>query len=598
MLNRSAVGGIIGKLSFDASEPLARPVLEQMLDTVARRTVSAPGSGFRDVYTAPGLALGWCADVDETAPGAAGAATADAGVRAVADARLTNARDIRSRLSREGHRFTDGSDAELIAHAYEQWGTRFVARLRGPFAFALWDDRRRRLVLGRDHLGIRPLYFALLPGHGVVFASDLRALFCEPGVTRDWCATGIDAYLALGYVPAPLTAFRRVSKLEPAQLLLVEGRRLHVEQYWDLPPALPHATMSDIVSGVEHRLRAAVRDQLQDGTVNGILYSGGTASSALLAALPRSGGMAVTVGLDQDTSDLARSHEAGTVLGRTPEIEIATPDLPVLAAALAAHFDEPVADPSAVAQFATCVAARAHIDCALTAHGTAALWAGYAWHRRSHVPSLTHGDELWGDIHRRRLYTRAFAWQVREANPIARHLELYASRDGGDAVDRALYVDTRTFLPDSLLAVAQRSAHAAGLRLRFPFLDKEFAEFSATVPAALKQHGSTGMRPLREALARRLPSSLMPSPCRPPQHAWLPGTVAAMVPKILLARRFDGRGIVSRPALATLWEEHRAGRRDHAHRLWSLLMLEFWFREYIDGDAVEEPTEYAVLKAA
>ena len=593
------MGGIIGKLSFDEDEPLARAVLDQMLDAVARRTPAAPGATpLRGVYMAPGLALGWCAEADDTEPGAA-ATISDAAIRVVADARLTNARDIRTRLIREGHRFTDGSDAELLAHAYAQWGARFVARLRGPFAFALWDGVRRRLLLGRDHLGVRPLYFALLPGHGLVFATDLRALFCDPGVARDWCATGIDAYLALGYVPAPLTAFRRVSKLEPAQLLLVEGRRLHVEQYWDLPPAAGAGALADAVSGIEHRLRAAVRDQLRDGRVNGTLYSGGIASSLLLAALPAPTGRAVTVGLDQETADLARSHRAGMLLGHEPEIEIATPDLPVLATELASHFDEPIGDPSAVAQFATCVAARVHTDCAVTAHGASALWAGYAWHRGSRAATtVTHGDNLWGDVHRRRLYTRAFAWQVRESNPITRHLELYASRDNGDAVDRALYVDTRTFLPDSLLAVAQRSAEATGLRLRFPFLDREFAEFSATVPAPLKQHGATGMVALRAALARRLPASLLPSTLRRDAHPWLPSALAAMVPAILLARRFDTRGIVSRPALSALWEEHRTGRRDHGLRLWSLLMLEFWFRTHVDGDAVEEPIEYAVLKAA
>jgi len=288
------------------------------------------------------------------------------------------------------------------------------------------------------------------------------------------------------------------------------------------------------------------------------------------------------------------------------------------------------------------MAARQRIECALAAHGGAALWAGYARHRVERVetamrgwlsgPLLSMGAQLartvqdsvkgaralahlglppahayavkhaygfWDDDHRRTLYTRGFAWRVRDANPFARHVELYEARSGGDPIDRALYVDTRTFLPDSRLAVAERSAQAAGLRLRYPFLDREFAAFSATVPSVLKQHGMIGMFALRHMVSRRLPASLMPAAHRDAaQHPWLATAVAAMVPRVLLAPRFDGRGIVSRPALRGLWDEHLTGRRNHSHRLWSLLMLEFWFREFIDDDAADLPLEYAVLRAA
>ncbi len=382
-----------------------------------------------------------------------------------------------------------------------------------------------------------------------------------------------------------------------------------------------------------------------------MLYSGGTASSTLLTSVPqrgstpRSSGQSltpVTVALEQAGAELARSHAAGVTLGHAPEIEVATSDVPVLASQLAGRFDEPIADPSAVAQYATCVAASLHVDCALTAHGAAALWAGYTRHRVERIEGAVrswlaaplaavgahvartlhesirgarslsrlgmqpadacaakHSYGLWDEEHRRQLYTRGFAWEVRDANPFARHLELYAARDGADPLARALYVDVRTSLPDSVLAVAERSALAAGLRLRFPFLDRELVEFAAAIPSRHKQHGVTVMRALHELLSRRLPPALMPAAHRrPARHPWLPGALATMVPGILLAPRFDGRGIVSRPALKQLWAEHRDGHRDHSHRLWSLLMLEFWFREFIDGDAAEEPMEYAVLMRA
>jgi asparagine synthase (glutamine-hydrolysing) len=635
------VGGIIGKLSFEPDEALARPVLEQMLNALRHRGAAAQG-----FHCAPGIALGWCTAPDEHVPPAGLATNQAQNIRVVSDSQLTNARELRARLERDRHQFRAASDPELIAHAYEEWGIQCVERFRGPFAFALWDQSARRLVLARDHLGVRPLFFALLHGHGVVFASEIRALLNDPGVSREWCPTAINAYLALGYVPAPLTAYRRISKLEPAQYLVVEGRRLHVEQYWDLPTAERAGTLDETASALEQRLRSAMRGQLKDDHVNGVLYSGGTASTTLLTTVPQrvSGSKLTTVmvALEQENSELARSHAAGAALGHTPEIEVATPDVAILAGQLAARFDEPIADPSAIAHYATCVAARVHVDCAVTAHGAAALWAGYARHRVERVEgtlrtwlgaplasvgahvaralhdsikgaralsrlgmepadacAVKHSYGLWDEEHRRQLYTRGFAWEVRDANPFMRHLELYAARDGSDALERALYVDVRTFLPDSLLAVAERSALAAGLRLRFPMLDREFVEFAAAIPSAHKQHGATAMLALHELLARRLtPALIPPAQRRPAQHPWLPAALAAMVPGVLLTPRFDGRGIVSRPALKQLWEEHRAGHRDHSHRLWSLLMLEFWFREFIDGDAAEEPMEYAVLMRA
>jgi asparagine synthase (glutamine-hydrolysing) len=188
---------------------------------------------------------------------------------------------------------------------------------------------------------------------------------------------------------------------------------------------------------------------------------------------------------------------------------------------------------------------------------------------------------------------------VREANPFARHLELYAARTNGTALDRALYVDAHTCLPDNTLATAGCAALAAGIDVRFPFLDREVVEFAATVPGRLKQRGRAGMYVLRRLLGQRLPPILLP-PARRPEtpHRWLRAALASMVPGVLLAPRFDTRGIVSRPVLRQLWGEHRDGRSDHSHRLWSLLMLEFWFREFIDGDAADLPLEYAMVKAA
>jgi asparagine synthase (glutamine-hydrolysing) len=208
-------------------------------------------------------------------------------------------------------------------------------------------------------------------------------------------------------------------------------------------------------------------------------------------------------------------------------------------------------------------------------------------------------DGVWNGPHRRAIYTRDFAWSVREANPYQRHLELFASRDTGDAADRALYVDARMFLPDNVIAPAVRAATAAGMTLRFSFLDVALVELAAKLPVSAKVHGHAGMHIVRGIISHALPSALLPPVHPRAGHRWLKAALGAMVPAVLLRPRFDGRGIVSRPAIAHLWDDHLAGTRDHSHRLWSLLMLEFWFRQFVDGDAAaEEPYEYAVVKAA
>jgi asparagine synthase (glutamine-hydrolysing) len=628
------VGGIIGKLSFDRDVQISRATSARMINAIQHR-----GQGACGAYYGPGIALGWCDT--PSSPHTQVARNETGTVRAVADAALTNAASVRRQLERLGHFFDDTTDAEILAHAYEQWGDECIERLAGPFACAIWDEPNRRLLLARDHAGIRPLCFALLHGDGVVFGSEIKVLLQDPSVGREWNPEAIDSYLALGYVPSPFTIYRRVSKLEPAHTLVVDGRRLSTRQFWDFPCEQPLVHGPErALDAVESQLRLSVAAHLGHDSV-GALHSGGLASTAITAAVPR-GHAAIAVGVEQPATDLVRIAETARHLGLRSEIDLATPETGEVARLLAFHFDEPVADPAAVAQYAVFVAARRHVDVALAGHGGAALWAGYARHRierlqaemrsvlvgplaglgaglgRALGGSITgartlahlalppatacaskHAYGLFDDEWRHRVYTRTFAWQVRESDPFARHVDLYARCPSPDPLARALYVDARTYLPDNRLVIADRTAAAASLQLRYPFLDRELIDIAAAMPTGLKLHGGTGMYAVRQAAARRLPAALLPAP-RPaaPERPWLERALATLVPGVLLDERFDNRGIFSRPALEALWNDHRGGRRDHSHRLWSVLMLEFWFREFIDGDCAVHPAKYAVLVKA
>jgi asparagine synthase (glutamine-hydrolysing) len=599
------VGGIIGKLSFDSTELLARAVVDRMLDASARC-----GSEIRSVFTAPGVALGWCGARDRQVSPSLGTCvgTSDArNVRAVADSQLTNAGELRDTLERGGHRFSTRTDEELIAHAYDRWGTRAFERLRGPFACAIWDETNRRLVLARDHVGVRGVYFAVLHGHGVVFASDVRALLQDPGVAREWCPDGIDTYFALGYIPSPLTAYRQVSKLQPAHYLLVDGRRLHLEEFWDLPAPSRTATGDSALTAMSAGLKAAVRHELKGRTHQALLYSGGMASSALLSVTPSSA-IPITVQMDQEATDVARSEAAAASLGRTRELETLTQPVTSLVEKLAGASGEPLADPSALTQLAICEAAAGHADAALTGHGAAMLWGenDHSMHlsrlapERCNERAATHAYTVWEDLQRRSIYTRGFAWKVRDGNPFSWHVERWRSRRTEAPRDRAAYVNARTLLPDNILAMAGIASQATGLPLRFPFLEYQMAELAMQIPVSVKARGRHPMYVLRQFVVPKLPWRLQPAARRQPaRHPWLASALAALVPQMLLGPRFDGRDIVSRPALRQLWNEHLTRRTDHSRRLWSLVMLEFWFREFIDDDtAAVEPLEYAVLLKA
>ena len=369
------VSGLIGKLSFEHEKRCAA-ILEGMLDAVRHR---GAGSG---PVSAPGIAL-WCWAIEHVRHGVLSSRPRAGDCSRHRRRSLTNAAELRSQLECRGHGFA-GQRRRADRARLEEWGDRAS---NGSAAPSRWlCGPAAHTPSGRDHLGIRPLTFALLPGHGVVFASEIRALLHDPGVGRECCPAAIDAYLALGYIPSPLTAYQRVSKLEPAQRLIVEGRRFHVEQYWDLPHPTAAANELEIVRELDHRLRTAIRTNLKDARVSATLFSGGAASGALLPDAAAAVPTVVITALEQDTRDVARSHAAATHLGGDPRVEVATPTFP------SSRASGPLISMSRSrtrcdTQYAACVAARSHTDHALAGHGAAAS-GGFPRHLVEHVEAL------------------------------------------------------------------------------------------------------------------------------------------------------------------------------------------------------------------
>jgi asparagine synthase (glutamine-hydrolysing) len=619
--------GITGKLVFDGSEPIGRDVIFAMTSALGHRGPDGFGLHF-----GPGLGLGHrraaAAGPAERQP----LANQDETVWVALDGEIHNAEGLRSQLKAHGRVFRTTGGAEVIVQGYEQWGDLVVGRLRGPFAFALWDGRRRRLLLGRDRLGVRPLHYSTLDGRGLVFASEIKALFEDPQVGRDWEPAAIREYMTLGCVPSPASVFRRVVKLPPGHLLTAEHGRVRVSQYWELPFATERRERpeGEYLERLDTLLCEVVATHLGGDTPAGVMLSSGVSSAAVAsyaAEVSASPIATTTVGFDAPPfDDIQRTRALAREIGSRHYTDLVTPDVADLLPRLVWHFDEPFADPAAVTTYYQAAGARAHAAVALTAAGSHEIWAGSVRHRfdqleaqaRRWLGPLRHGVALAGPVlpvpmafvrsarrlalspseaaararvrlqlgrGSQRLMTGDFARQTAGVDPLSAFRSRYERCASCDGLDRALYADVNTYLVDNLLTTIDRTGTAASLQIRLPMLDHEIVEFAATVPSSLKVRGRTTQYLLGQLLQARMPRHLLrPSahPFEPMAAAWLRGPLAPLVSDLLLSGRFRQRGIFDSKAVTRIWQRHLTGRNDYHRELWALLMLELWFERFVD----------------
>ena len=618
--------GIAGKFNFDPARPIDRERLVAMTTAVTHRGPDADG-----FYVSAGIGLGHRRlSIIDLATGDQPLANENQTIWVVFNGEIYNFADVRIDLERAGHRFRTHSDTEVIVHAYEEWGDRAVDRFRGMFAFALWDEPRRRLVLVRDRVGIKPLYYSVTAA-GVTFGSEIKSIVEDPDVSRDWSGEALDAYLALQYVPCPRTMYRHVWKLPPGHALVAEDGHVSIRKYWDLT-----FTGDGDVSREEaylERLDAlvteAVRLRLLADVPLGAFLSGGIDSSAVVAAMVETSSSRVlttSVGFDdQAFNELEYARTVARHLRCEAHEEIVKPDIVDLLPKLAWHFDEPFADSSAVPTYYVSAAARRHVTVALSGDGGDELWAGYARHRverweatarrwlgrsggrlagrlAGRLPLTVKGARslrhlalspadacahkhaygLFESDTRQALYSDDFALDIRDSDPFAGFRAAYDACPSTDALDRALYVDVKTYLVDDILMKVDKMSMAVSLEARVPLLDHKLIEFAATVPAALKLKNGRSKYLLRRLLERRIPKAIVDRPkhgFEAPTGEWLRGPLAPMVDALLLDGHLRDRGVFDHRAVASLWREHRDGTRDHRHRLWGLVMLELWFRQ-------------------
>jgi asparagine synthase (glutamine-hydrolysing) len=628
--------GIAGKFNFDPARPIDPERLAAMTAVIAHRGPDADG-----FYVADGIGLGHRRlSIIDLSTGHQPLANEDRTIWIVFNGEVYNFSDLRTELEGFGHRFRTHSDTEVIVHAYEQWGDRAVDRFRGMFAFALWDSLKRRLLLVRDRLGVKPLFYAVTAA-GIAFGSEIKALLEDPDVPREWSADALDAFLALTYVPSPQTMYRGIAKLPPAHLLVAEPGHVSIRPYWDLefPGDGDPAREDDYLERLDELVNESVRLRLISDVPLGAFLSGGIDSSAVVAAMAEAcAGRVVTtsVGFDEDAfNELDYARTVARHLGVDQHEHVVRPDIVELLPKLAWHFDEPFADSSAVPTYYVSKAARERVTVALSGDGGDELWAGYARHRVERAElqarrwlgpfgsaagrlgamlplgvkgarslrhlalspaeacARKHAYGLFESESRSGLYTTDFAAAVRHVDPLASFRRFYAACQSADPLDRALYVDVKTYLPEDIMTKVDRMSMAVSLESREPLLDHKLLEFVATVPSALKLKDGRRKYLLRRLLERRVPKSIVDRPkhgFEAPVGEWLRGPLAPMVDDLLFDGRLRDRGVFDDRAVARIWAEHREQRQDHRHRLWSLVMVELWFRQCVDGGAARRAT--------
>lgn len=623
--------GIAGVVGFHAVTNDCRLRLDRMLDSLRHRGPDDVGT-----YLTVDVALGHRRlSIVDLATGRQPIANETGRIRVVTNGEIYNYRELRETLIDQGHHFKTQSDSEVIVHLYEEMGERFVDRLNGMFAIALWDDRQRKLVLVRDRLGVKPLYYAI-DGDRLVFASELKAVVLGMRQAAAIDPTAIADFLAFSFIPSPKTIFANVRKLEPGRMLIFDRDEVRLRRYWDLcyRGHADEATEDELSEATWRSLKRATRMRLHADVPVGAFLSGGVDSGAVVGAMTQTSRgriTTITCGFEERDHDERRLARQLAAQLNTAHIEpVARANLAGMAERLAWHFDEPFADASAIPMFLISEQARQHVKVALSGDGGDEVMAGYrryrfdvaeqaarqwlpsvmrrgmlpamarAWPAGRGVPQFLRAGTTLRNIsldpataHGRSVSTlspegiasllsREMGSDLRGYDPLHTVRKLYESCDAPDHLSRCQYVDIRLGLADGILTKVDRASMAHGLEVRSPMLDYEWVEFAWTIPPQLRRRGRHGKLPLRRAVGQHVDAGLagrVKSGFDVPMDAWF--RQGAAVPVVRGALEGDGLGAwLGMDAMRGVWEAHSTGRANHGTTLWKLVVLDAWLRRF------------------
>lgn len=630
--------GICGVINFDPQTLVERSTLEAMNQQIEHR--GPDDSGFF-ISQNIGLAMRRLRIID-LQTGHQPLSNEDGTIWIVYNGEIYNHLDLRCDLEARGHHYRTRTDTETIVHLYEEYGKDCVQRLRGMFAFVLWDASRNALFAARDPLGIKPFYYRY-DGRHFLFASEIKAMLAHPGVRAELNREILPEYLAFGYLSGSDTFFNGIKKLMPGHILeLDEAGNLTINPYWDMPRPQEQVARpkSFYVTTYRELLEQAVKSHLMSDVPLGVFLSGGVDSSAVAALMTKIRKEPIetfSVGYEEGVySELPYARTVAKHLGSVHhEVSVSRKDFFNALPKLIWQEDEPICWTSSVALYFVAQLAREHVTVVLTGEGSDETLAGYTrypftlWNTRVNrlyralVPQslrrslretlaqssrlspnlrgklkhtlLARDGGLWTSFYFDNFYsTFAEAAQsdlmVEELRPAPGaaycNSMAYWNKSSGSLINRMLYTDIKTYLVE-LLMKQDNMSMAASIESRVPFLDQTLVEFTAQIPARFETRGLAGKMVLKEAVKDLLPASILhrkkmgfPTPWR----GWLDGPMMDEIEHLLTKHRALARGLLKPESVKQLLFEHRANAADHSERIWRLLNLELWHRVFIDKD--------------
>jgi len=576
---------------------------------------------------------------------------ADDSVWIVCNGEIYNFRELRAELQGMGFTFKTGSDSEVLLHAYDAFGDDFVLRLNGMFDFALWDRRRRRLLIGRDRIGVKPLY-VLQDAHRLAFATEAKALLALPGVSVELDTAQLPGYLHLGYVAAPGSMFKGIRKLPPATLLSIENGEVKEWRYWRLPAGIDRSlSEAEWRERVRARIEESVRMQMVSDVPIGAFLSGGVDSSAVVGLMARHSDQPIRTyaigfeGGEAETlyNELPYARQVSRLFGTEHHEIVVKPDVVDLLPKLLWHMDEPIADTAFITTFLVSEFARKDVKVILSGVGGDELFGGYRRYLGGHyaqrfqqLPGVVRGlmssvaRRLPSDRHSGLLNTLRLAKgfiATAEMSPDERYrsylqvlgretvnsllcapstafaadslTQAFAAAGSQDDLNRMFAVDAETQLPDDLLLLTDKMSMAVSLECRVPLLDHELVELAAAMPASIKVKGGRLKHLMKDSLSDLLPADILDRKKRgfgTPMGAWLKRELAPVLKELLSPRVVAQRGLFRHDVIAGLMNDHEANRSDGTDALLSLMNLEIWSRIYLDrrepGDVAAELKSY------
>jgi asparagine synthase (glutamine-hydrolysing) len=636
-----AMCGIAGRYNYNSGAPVDAAIIARMTALLEHR---GPDSCGQFVDGSVGFGHRRLAVIDLSEAAAQPMRSAEGALVATYNGEVYNFQELRTELEDLGHQFSSRSDTEVILAAYRQWSVKCVERLRGMFALAIWDGSARELFLARDRAGKKPLYYRL-DHNGIAFASEAKAFLAEPDFQPRVDPAAIWHYLSYQYVPTPQSAFVGVSKLPPAHYLLVRNGRVSVSRYWRLSyRAKLQITPEDAERQLLDLLEESVRLRMISDVPVGVFLSGGVDSATIAALAARAGqGRIKTFSIGFREAAFNEVQYARLVASRydTDHHEfLVEPDAVAILPTLIWHYGEPFADSSAIPTFYLARLARTHVTVALCGDGGDENFAGYDRYRAlllsAKLPSVL---RALGPVVNRVLGVGGAApsrsWRSRAqrfvassaANPASRYaqwmmhfatsaknelctpefvaaageqdsaallLDQFDRSDAESLLDRLLDVDVNHYLPDDLLVKVDVATMSVGLEARAPFLDHHVMEFAASLPVNLKLRGATGKYVLKRAVRHLVPEPILQRRKMgfgvPLEH-WFRHELREMTEDVLLGPTVAERGYVRPKVVRRLVEEHVSGARSWHYQLWNLLILELWFRAFVDARPVNAPVD-------